>query len=60
MMGYTVKYSIAVIDEYCENPAKYNSDVFQGAINDARVHYEYGNASKEWYDSVVRILSAYI
>ena len=45
MSGYTVKYSIAVIDEFCENPSKYQN-CLQGAINDAYVHYEYGNASR--------------
>ena len=59
MSGYTVKYSIAVIDEFCENPSKYQN-CLQGAINDAYIHYEYGNASREWYESAVRTLSEYI
>lgn len=59
MYGYTVKYSIDVIDEFCNNPEKYKN-CLKGAINDAKTHYQFGNASKAWYDSVVRILSEYI
>lgn len=57
--GYTVYNSIDTIDEMCNNPKKYSSSMLQGAINDAKVHYEYGNASRTWYESVVRILSQY-
>ena len=58
--GYTVKNSIDLIDEYCDNPSRYKSWQLREAINDAKIHYEYGNASKEWYESVVRILSPYV
>ena len=58
--GYTVKNSIEMIDEFCENPEMYNSSLFQGAINDARSHYESGLKSWDWYKSVERILSQYI
>ena len=58
--GYTVKNSIDLIDEYCDNPSRYKSWQLQEAIHDAKIHYEYGNTSKEWYDSVVRILSPYV
>lgn len=60
MYGYTVKFSIASIDECCDEPTNYDKQDLQRAINDAYVHYEYGNASKAWYDSVVRILSSYL
>ena len=60
MSGYTVSMSIDSIDEYCKNPSRYESWQLREAINDARTHYERGNASKDWYDSVVRILSSYV
>lgn len=60
MSGYTVSTSIDLIDEYCNNPSKYKKWQLQTAINDAKIHYQYGNVSKAWYDSVVRILSSYI
>lgn len=60
MYGYTNKISIDVIDNMCDDPSKYDKQDLQRAINDAKVHYEYGNASKAWYDSVVRILSSYL
>lgn len=60
MSGYTVTNSIDLIDEYCENPEKYERWQLQSAINDARIHYESGNASRAWYDYVVRKLSAYV
>lgn len=58
--GYTVKNSIDMINAYCDDPDSYKSSLFQGAINDAKSHYESGNQSREWYESVVRILSQYI
>lgn len=60
MSGYTVKNSIGLIDEYCDNPSRYQKWQLQSAINDAYIHYQYGNASKDWYDSVVRILTPYL
>lgn len=60
MSGYTVKMSIDLIDEICDNPSKYPKHMYQQALNDAEVHYKYGNASKQWYDSVVRILQEYL
>ncbi len=57
-IGYSVKHSIDLIDEICENPKQYKGG-YQGVINDARVHYENGNASKGWYDCVVERLSNY-
>lgn len=59
MSGYTVSNSIDLIDEYCNDPAKYKDWQLREAINDAKVHYKYGNASKEWYEYVVRTLSPY-
>ena len=59
MSGYTVQYSIDVIDEICNDPERYKNSI-QGAINDAKVHYEFGNKSKDWYDYVVRTLSRYL
>jgi len=60
MMGYTVSNSIDLINEYCSNPTKYMTWQLKAALNDARVHYENGNASKLWYEHVVRVLSPYI
>lgn len=54
--GYTVKHSIENIDEICENPERFLGEI-QGALNDARTHYENHNVSKQWYDSVLRILT---
>jgi len=59
MSGYTVTNSVSQIDEYCENPSRYESWQIREAINDARTHLENGSVSTTWYDSVVRILSAY-
>lgn len=60
MSGYTVTNSIDLINEYCNNPSQYKAWQLKEAINDAEIHYKHGNASKAWYESVVRILSAYI
>lgn len=60
MSGYTVTNSIDQIDEYCNNPSRYKRWQLSEAINDARTHYENGNASREWYDYVVRSLSRYV
>ena len=60
MSGYTVNNSIDLINEYCNDPSHYTITQLKQAIHDARIHYEYGNVSKAWYDSVVRILSVYI
>lgn len=59
MSGYTTTNSIDLINEYCDNPSHYSSWQLKEAINDARIHYEYGNASKEWYEYVLRTLSSY-
>jgi len=58
--GYTVTNSISQIDEYCDNPTRYQKWQLREAINDARIHYENGNASQNWYEYVVRVLSRYI
>ena len=58
--GYTVKYSIDVINDICNEPEHYKALDFIAVMNDAKVHYEYGNASRAWYDSVCRVLSDYI
>lgn len=58
--GYTVTNSIAMIDEYCANPTLYKTWQLKEAINDAWTHYEHGNATKDWYDYVVRKLSQYV
>lgn len=60
MYGYTTKMSIDLIDEICNNPSNYPRSMLQQALNDAKVHYNYGNASKSWYDSVIRILNSYL
>ena len=59
MSGYTVTNSIDMIDEYCDNPTKYRSWQLREAINDAKIHYENGNASLSWYDYVVSKLTPY-
>lgn len=59
MAGYTVTNSIDMIDEYCDNPSKYKAWQLREAINDAKIHYEYGNASRNWYDYVVSKLKPY-
>ena len=58
MAGYGVRMTIDMIDEICNNPAKYDYQDKRRAMNDAEQHYLNGNASKAWYESVVRILSA--
>lgn len=58
--GYTVEFSIDVIDEICSDPEHYRMLSFIKVMNDAEVHYKHGNATKNWYDSVCRILSEYI
>ena len=57
--GYTVTNSVDLIDEYCNNPSKYERWQLREAINDAKIHYEYGNVSRDWYDYVVRKLTPY-
>lgn len=59
MSGYNVTNSIDLIDKYCENPSHYKNWQLREAIKDAETHYKYGNASRAWYESVVRILSQY-
>lgn len=59
MSGYTTKMSIDLIDEICNSPSGYTKSMIQQALNDANTHYEHGNVSKSWYDSVCRILSSY-
>lgn len=59
MSGYTVTNSIDLINEYCDAPELYKSWQLREAINDAEQHYKNGNASKEWYEQVKRILSQY-
>ena len=60
MPGYTVKISIDVIDEICNDPSDFPRNVLMQALNDANVHYKYGNKSKNWYDSVCSILKSYL
>ncbi len=60
MSGYIVANSISLIDEFCNNPSRIPKWRLTEAINDARTHYEHGNASRDWYESVVRILSKYL
>ena len=60
MSGYTTKMSIDLIDEICNAPSSYSRDMLQQALNDAKIHYNFGNASKDWYDSVCRIINSYL
>ena len=59
MSGYTVTFSIDMIDELCDNPSQYKTWQIREAVNDAMVHYEYGNASHQWYEYVVMKLKPY-
>ena len=60
MYGYVTKFSIDATDNCCNNPSKFKKGELQQAINDAKAHYQNGNASKDWYNYVVRRLSAYL
>ena len=60
MSGYTVTFSIDMIDEITSNPSSYKTWQLREAMNDARTHYEHNNVSESWYKSVVRILESYI
>ena len=60
MSGYRVTHSIDQIDAYCENPSKFEKWQLKEAMHDAKVHYESGNKSKQWYEFVVRRLSQYV
>lgn len=59
--GYTVKYHKEIIDEYCDNPQKFNSSIYKGVINDAITIYKYtSQISEEWIEYVINRLSPYI
>lgn len=60
MSGYTVTFSVAMINEITNPPRDYKIWQLREAMNDARTHYEYGNASETWYQNVVRILGSYV
>ena len=38
--GHTAANSVDLIDEYCNNPSKYERWQLREAINDAKIHYE--------------------
>lgn len=50
MFGYTVKYSVDIIEELIDNGhfCRYKNDL-QEAINDLNVHFAYGNVSPQRY-----------
>lgn len=59
--GYTAKYDKGLIDEFCNNPSKYSSDMYVGAINSAITHYKYSDyITREWIEYVIDTLSRYI
>ncbi len=59
--GYTVPYTRDFIDEMCNNPKGYRSDMYIGAINSALVIYKYSPyISKDWIEYVIRRLEPYI
>ena len=60
MSGYTVTHSIDMINLFCDDPTEFKQWQLCEAMNDAKVHYEHGNASKEWYEYVIRRLSPYV
>jgi len=53
-------YSLPSPNQFVPNQRFYMTWQLKAALNDARVHYENGNASKLWYEHVVRVLSPYI
>lgn len=57
---YFPRTSKDVIDEIVNDPEHYSPQLFQGIINDAELHYKNNDASKEWYEFVVRRLSPYL
>lgn len=59
--GYTIKYTKWVIEEFCDNPSKYSSSMYRGAINDAIVLYKYSSwISRDWVEYVIDTLLPYI
>ncbi len=59
--GYTVKYSKDMIDEFCDNPDNFKTDMYVGAINDAITIYKYTkDISRDWIEYVIDKLSKYI
>lgn len=56
--GYTVKHSVDVIDEICNDPGRYKNEI-QGAINDIKIHYKYGVVTKQHMEYVVMTLEKY-
>lgn len=59
MSGYTVTNSIDTINAYCDNPSNYKKWQLKEALHDAKIHYENGNVSLQWYNYVVNRLSPY-
>lgn len=58
--GYTVSCSIDLINDMTDYPERYQEWQLRTAINDAKVHYEYGNASRQWYEYVVDTLKRHL
>lgn len=59
--GYQVKYSKNFIEEICQNPNEFNSNLFVGAINDAMTIYKYSDyLTRNWIEFVINSLSPYI
>jgi len=50
---------MAYFIEYCNNPSRYSTWHLREVIADAGTHYENGSAIREWYETVLTILSAY-
>lgn len=59
--GYTITYSKETIEEFCDNPNKYKSNMYIGAINDAITIYKYEDyISRAWIEHVINTLRKYI
>ena len=54
--GYT--NAISDIDSVTDSPRDYTTSDLRRAINDARVVYQAGNKSLDWYEQVKRICNA--
>ncbi len=59
MFGYTVKYSVDIIEELIDNGhLKRDKFDWQEAINDLNVHFKYGNVSLQRYKYLMNKLKS--
>lgn len=59
MFGYTVKFSVDLIEELIDNGhfSRHKGDL-QEAINDLKVHFGYGNVSQQRYEYLMNKLKS--